>query len=239
MTNTVAITVKATDASSWDDIKAKAAKAGAAAADAFNEAFRLRADAKGSATERLKETGSLGGDDKALLSRLKQYANTPGGIGILGTGNDSSLLSMLKSQIRQMGQTGGPGLFSGMSQGGGESTTDMVRQVLQNNVTGNTTSNDFIKQILEGSGPSNVTTSDIIKQVLAGTGPSNVTTEDLIRQVLVGNAPGNISTTDIIHEKIDDSAIKDQGSKDGETYGTSFAASLKNKLSGLLGKGGG
>ena len=259
MTNTVAITIKASgpSGSAWAAIKADAAKAGASAADAFNEAFKAKADARGTATERLKESGGLGGEDASLMNRLKGYANTPGGIGILGTGNDTSLMSMLKNQIRQMGESGGPGLLSGMSQGGGESTTDMVRQVLTNSVTGNTSSSDFIKQVLTGTGASNTSTTDLIKQVLEGATPGNISTKDIISQVLEGSQPGNISTediirrvvegqlpgnmdtTDTIHEKIDDSTIKDQGTKDGATYGASFASSLKNKLAGLLGGGSG
>ena len=111
MTNLVQITVRADDSSSWDAIRARAAKAGAAAADAFNDAFKLRADAHMTTKDKLESTGGIGGDDKSLLNRLKGYANTPGGIGILGTGNDTSLMSMLKNQIRQMGESGGPGLL--------------------------------------------------------------------------------------------------------------------------------
>ena len=115
---------------------------------------------------------------------MKSYANTPGGIGLIGTGSDTSLVSMLKNQIRSMGESGGPGLISGM-------------------------------------------------------GSSSSTTTDMIKQVLTGNTPGNISTEDIIHEKIDDSGIEAQGAKDGDTYGTSFASSLKDKLTGMLGGKGG
>ena len=139
MTNLVAITVKATDSSDYAAIKAKAAKAGSDAGDAFNKAFKLKADASVSATkERIDQTGGIGGADSALMNRLKSYANTPGGIGILGTGNDTSLVSMLKNQIRSMGETGGPGLISGMGSDG-TSSTDMIKQVLENNVTGNVT----------------------------------------------------------------------------------------------------
>ena len=48
MTNLVAITVKATDSSDYTANKAGAAKAGADAADEFNRAFKLKADAHAS-----------------------------------------------------------------------------------------------------------------------------------------------------------------------------------------------
>lgn len=239
MANIVAITVRATDDTSagYAKVKAEAAKAGAAAADAFNSAFKMRADAtvttrdklqsEGSGprggtvrtTDRLESTGGIAGDDKSLLNRLKGYANTPGGIGILGTGNDSSLLSMLKSQIRSMGTTGGPGLFgtggSGMSSQdivrqvmtgngpGNVTTSDVIKQVLSGNSPGNVTTQDMIKQVLTGNTPGNVSTEDLVKQVLEGTGPSDVTTKDFIKQIVEGNKPGNFSTTDLIKEVVD------------------------------------
>ena len=237
MTNLVAITVKATDSSDYAAIRASAAKAGADAADEFNRAFKLRADASGSASERIKETGGAGGRDDALMARLRQYASTPGGIGILGTGSDTSLLSALKSKIMSGGSD--MGLLSGTN-APGTSTTDMVREVLTNSVTGSTSSTDFIKQVLEGAAPSNVSTSDVIKQVLTGSAPGNVTTEDIIKQVVEGAGPKDTTTTDLIKAVVDDSTIGDQGKKDGKTYGDGFAASLKNSLSGLFGgKGGG
>lgn len=251
MVNLVQITVKASDASSWDAIKARAAEAGAAAADAFNDAFKLRADAKSSATERLKETGGLGGSDKELFNKLRSYANTPGGIGLLGTGNDTSLQSMLRNQIRQMGESGGVGLLS--SGAGNTSSEDIIRQVMAGNGPSNVSTEDIIKQVMEGSGPSNVstkdlisqvmegnspgnvTTKDLIDQILQGTGPSNITTKDFISQIIEGKEPGNIDTKDIIHPTVDDSDIKALGEKDGENYGSSFASKLKSVLSGVLG----
>jgi phage-related protein len=255
VTNLVQITVKASDSSAWSDISAKAAKAGAQAADAFNAAFKLKADASASATERLKESGGLGGKDTELMNKLRSYANTPGGIGILGTGNDTSLMSMLKNQIRQMGETGGPGLLS--TGAGGQSTTDMIKQVMVGNGPSNVSTEDIIRQVMEGSGPSNVTTKDLIQQVLTGnapgnvttkdlidqilqgTGPSNVTTKDFISQVIEGKEPGNIDTKDIIHPTVDDTDIKDLGEKDGKTYGGGFASSLKDALSSAFGAGSG
>ena len=230
MTNLVAITVKATDSSDYTAIKASAAKAGADAADEFNRAFKLKADAhaSGSSSGGGGSDGLLG-TDSGILSRLKSYANTPGGIGMLGTGSDTSLVSMLKNQIRAMGQNGGPSLLSGMSEGG-QSTTDMVREVLQNSVTGNTSSEDLVKQVLENNVTGNVTTSDFIKQVLEGAGPGNVTTSDYIKQVVEGNTPGNISTEDIIHPMVDDSDIAALGKSDGKTYGDGFTGGSKDEL---------
>lgn len=255
MANLVQITVKATDASSWDAIKARAGLAGAAAADAFNDAFKLRADARDDINERIKATGSLGGEDKQLMSKLKSYANTPGGIGILGTGNDTSLMSMLRNQIRQMGQSGGPGLLS--TGAGGPSSEDLIKQVMTGASPGNVSTEDIIRQVMEGSGPSNVTTKDIIDQVmqgnspgnvttkdlidqiLEGTGPANVTTKDFVDQIIEGRQPGNIDTKDIIHPTVDDDDIKELGDKDGKNYGSSFASSVKDALSKMLGSGGG
>ena len=100
MVNLVAITVRATDDSSWEVIRARAARAGAEAAAAFNEAYRLRADTSGG---RAGAPGGLIGGDAELLNRLRAYAATPGGIGLIGTGTDTSLLSMLKNRVRAMG----------------------------------------------------------------------------------------------------------------------------------------
>jgi hypothetical protein len=266
MTNLVQITVKANDTSAWSDISKKATAAGMQAADAFNRAFKLRADASIGATERLKESGGLGGKDTELMNKLRSYGNTPGGIGILGTGNDTSLMSMLKNQIRSMGSSGGPGLLS--TGAGGTSSTDLIRQVMQGAGPSNVTTKDLIQQVLTGNTPGNVTTKDLIDQVLEGTGASNVTTKDFIDQIIQGNTPGNINTKDIIHPTvddadiaalgksdgktygegfkssdiephIDDSKLSDEGSSDGETYGKSFASKLKDVLSSSLGSGSG
>lgn len=240
MTNLVEVTIKANDglSSGFASIKAKAAAAGTEAADAFNDAFKLRADANVTARERLKESGSLGGEDRELMNKLKSFANTPGGIGILGTGSDTSLVSMLKRQIQSAGENGGLGLIGGSSQGS-QSVQDIIRQQLTGNTPGNIDTTDMIRQVIEGNSPGNYNTEDFVKQVLEGNGPSNVNTEDIIRQVIEGKTPGNLSTEDVIHEHIDSGDVKEQGGKDGEDYGTSFGSKLKSALSGILSKGGG
>jgi hypothetical protein len=236
VTNLVAITVKATDSSDYAAIKASAARAGADAASEFNRAFKLRADASAKGSE---SGGGLLGRDAGILSRLKSYANTPGGIGLLGTGGDTSLVSMLKNQIRQMGQAGGPGLLSGMSQSGGQSTTDMVREVLENNVTGNATTEDLVKQVLENSVTGNTSTTDMVREVLSNNVTGNVSTKDFIDQILEGNTPGNITTKDTVKVETDSSDLDKDAKADADQYGTSFAGELKRKLSGLLGSGSG
>jgi phage-related protein len=235
MANIVAITVKATDstADGFAKIRAEAAKAGAEAADAFNEAFRLKAAASATTRDKLEESGGISGDDKSLVNKLKSYANTPGGIGIIGTGNDTSLMSMLKNSIRQQAESGNFGLIGG----GGESSTDLVREVLANNVTGNTTTKDFVNQVLEGNSPGNVSTEDLVKQVLENNVTGNVSTKDFVDQVIEGNKPGNIDTTDTIHEKVDTSKV--DGKKDGTKYGSDFLSAFDSAMKGSGGGDGG
>jgi len=243
VTNLVHITVKADGPSSdaWTKIKLEAAKAGLQAADAFNTAFKLKAGATvGGKSTVSQSAGGMGlaGDDKQLLNKLKSYANTPGGIGILGTGSDTSLISALKRQIMSgklgvLPGSGGGVAGSGGGSGGTPSSGPTTNQA-------NVTTTDMIRQVLAGQAASNVTTTDTIKQILSGNSPGNVSTADYIKQVLTGKTPGNISTEDVIHPKVDDSDIKSLGEKDGKTYGSGFASSLKNALSGLLsGHGGG
>ena len=120
MTNLVAITVKATDESDWEGIKAEAAAEGAEAAEAFNTAFKLKASVGGGSAGGGAELGEglLGDMDSGLLARLKSEIATPGGIGLLGTGTDTSLISMLKNQIREMGEEGGEPLLGGLGEEG-------------------------------------------------------------------------------------------------------------------------
>lgn len=240
MTNLVAITVKATDSSDWAKVKAEAAKAGAAAAKAFNDAYKLNARGGGSVStkDKLESSGGISGDDKSLLNKLKGYANTPGGIGILGTGSDTSLLSALKRQIMQGSQSGGMSLLSGQG-AAGMSNEDIIKQVLTGNKPGNVSTKDIIDQVMAGSAPGNVSTKDFISQIMKGSTPGNVTTKDFIDQMMTGVRPGNIDTKDIIHPQVDDTDIAALGKKDGATYGSGFAASLKSKLGSMLGGSGG
>ena len=196
MTNLVEITVKATgpSASDWSKVKADAAKQGAAAGDAFSDAFKAKADA--SVTEKIKgNSGGLSSDDKAITQKLKSYANMPGGIGIIGTGSDSSLLNMLKSQIRAAGQTGSMGLL------GGQQNTEAIKEILKNNVTGNTSSDDFVKQILQNNVTKNTSSTDLVREVLANNVTGNVNTKDFINQVLTGNRPGNFSLLTLLRKR--------------------------------------
>jgi phage-related protein len=202
MTNLVEITVRATGpaSSDWTKIRAGAAKAGDDAGKAFNDAFKLKADA--TIKEKLEGSGGLSGsDDKSLVAKLKSYASNPGGIGIIGTGSDSSLLNMLKSQIRAAGSNGSMGLL------GGQSSTDAVKQVLQNSVGGNTSSNEFVKQVLQNNVTSNTSSQDLVREVLANNVTGNVSTKDFINQVLTGNTPGNVTTKDVIKTSVDKSSL--------------------------------
>lgn len=251
MANIVAVTVRASDSpSDWTKIRADAAKAGSAAADAFNEAFKLKARGSATTKDKLESTGGVSGDDRALVNKLKSYANTPGGIGILGTGNDTSLLSMLKSTIRQQAESGNFGLVSGSASstdvirqvlaGNGPSnvsTSDIIKQVLTGDSPGNTSTKDFIDQVMQGNAPGNVTTEDMIKQVLTNNVTGNVTTKDFVDQVIEGNKPGNMSTTDTIHEKIDTSGV--DGKKDGGHYGGDFLSAFRDVMGGSGGGEGG
>ncbi len=231
ITNLVEITVRASGpaASDWTKIKASAAKAGDDAGKAFNAAFKLKADS--TIKEKIDATGGISGDDKSLVSKLKSYASNPGGIGIIGTGSDSSLLNMLKSQIRAAGSNGSMGLI------GGASSTNAVKQVLQNSVSGNTSSNDFVKQILQNNVTSNTSSEDLVREVLANNITGNVSTKDFVNQVLTGNTPGDIRTTDTIREKVDTTNVK--GKDDGAKYGSDFLAAFSGVMRGEGGEGGG
>jgi phage-related protein len=232
--NIVAVTVRANYSTSdaFSKIRLEAAKAGAQAADAFNDAFRVKASASATSTvkDRLDSTGGIGGSDSGLMSRLKSYANTPGGIGILGTGGDTSLISMLKNQIRSAGENGGLSLLGGANASGNQSASDAIKQSVQGSSPGNVTTEDFIKQVMQGSGPSNVTTDDYIKQILEGTKPGNITTDDIIKQVVEGTKPGNFSTTDTIREVINPADVKAVGEEAGQDYGTSFTSRAEDTV---------
>ena len=181
MVNLVEITVRATDdtAAGFSAVRAKAAKAGDDAAKAFSTAFKLRADA--SVHTESGVSGGMFGEDKSFLNKLKSYASTPGGIGIIGTGSDTSLVSTLKHAIQTSAQQGGLGLLGGVGKGAGEINTS-----------------DIIKQVIEGNGPSNTSTKDFVDQIMGGNTPGNVNTEDMIRQVLTNNVTGNVSTKDFV-----------------------------------------
>lgn len=257
MANIVSFTVRGTDETTdlWAKVKAQAAAAGIEAADAFNTGFKLRASTSASSTGSvLAGTESLAGDDKELLNKLKGYASTPGGIGILGTGNDTSLLSMLRQQLLTSSQNGGLRLLSSGGSGatstddlvkqvltnsvtGNTSSEEFVRQVLENNVTQDTSSTDMVKQVLQNNVTGNVTTEDFIKQVLQGEGPKDTSTTDTIKDITTGDKPRNTDTTDTIHEKLDlnDADIVKKAEADADRYINAFSQHLKNHTSDVFG----
>jgi phage-related protein/lysophospholipase L1-like esterase len=160
--NIVAVTIRATNSTGnvWSQLKLDAAKAGAQAGTAFNNAFKLKASASVSGKGGVLASGSSGGiagpssQGNQLISRLLSNANQPGGIGILGAGpQGTALLSQLKTQLSKMGGLGvlptsagsggsggsSGGVASGTSTGAGSSPA-LARAIAANtNAVGNNT----------------------------------------------------------------------------------------------------
>lgn len=225
------------DNSGLDRAKADAAKAGAEAGKAYAAAFDAAAHGQASneaggihpAVAATAGTAGLIGTDPALLRKLESEATQPGGIGILGTGNDATLRNMLRNILSK----GDVGLLAGTekSLGGGAAPV----------ATANTAASDAllvglakvlkqdqgpqamdiaqqtILQKLAGQGAHNQTTTDTILQSLAGEGPKNTTTTDTILQKLMGKGPENATTTDFIDTVVDPASLSNalRGISDG------------------------
>lgn len=233
MANLVTFTVRGIDDTGpfWEEIKAEAAQAGAQAAAAYNTAFRAGAGLSGvpGGTGLTGLTGDAGGavesDEAAIISRLRTYAHTPGGIGLLGTGTDTSLLTTLKAMILRSAENGGIGL---LGTGGGVSTSDLISQVGGSGAE-NASTTDFIEELLRNSVTGNTTSTDYVNQVLEpATGQSAAGTSGAA-EAATGGLTGSL---------LDDSSVDDAAEQDAQSFAQEFSSALTTQMAADMGDGG-
>jgi phage-related protein len=170
---------------------------------------KIRTEAQDKVNEAIN-SGRLGlvGSDPALLKKLEQEAAQPGGIGILGTGTDTTLNRLLRQQLEKAAQTGGVTAQLGTGQSGNETsklTQDVTQQLVGPGVTA----------------PGTVT-QDVEQKVIGEEG-GNIKPETI---------------TDVAKVKEDDASAKSAGATAGESFKKAFTLHLDGIFTHFGGGGG-
>lgn len=148
------------------------------------------------------------GSDPMLLKKLEQEAATPGGIGILGTGTDTTLNRLLRMQLEKQAQQGGPAqLGTGVSGTDTQRVTQQVTQKVVNAAAAPGTVTQKVKEELVGPD---------VTQGLGGTVTEKV----------------RLDTSDV------DSESKAAGDESGSSFANRFKMHMKDLYSGSGGGGG-
>jgi phage-related protein len=198
--------------------------------------------------------GGLLGSDSNLLKKLEQEANNPGGIGLIGTGTDTTLQRLLRQQLEKAAVGGAQ--TSVMGTGAANTDTSKVVQDVVQKVTGTqgegapgeVTQKVLQDYVAEGNGAPastteqvklNVDSNDLRQQVeqAIGTGATDqvklsVDSGDLKEQVDKAIGPG--ATEPIkLKEEIDQTSadkVKEEVAKSGDDAGTSFSSKFKANI---------
>ena len=177
--------------------------------------------------ENMRESASGGGllgNDQTLLKKLEQEANTPGGIGIIGTGSDTSIQRLLRQSLERQATEGTDTGVSEIGKGVSGSDTQRVTQEVSQ------------KLINEVGGPSDVT-QDVREQLVGGTPTPGETTET------VRLSPDS-TDLDLKNEEVEHNAVSEEvkikpdiKSDAASAAATTFGAAFISKLDDVFGKG--